>query len=402
MVDRGAASAEREVPKDCKVVPGLDARLVFIDAANGIDKFCVLQGLKGSDGCYSLIRQGDTGSLGVTKIKGPSEKAEVEKILADAFREKTGCEWGTITPGDRAKPGMYWLQKKMKTNVKAQWQYYVDDGVDGKRVAWYNYDAGASDEVEEIYAQHVSNQREKRTNERIVKSGYFSYKVDLDNKTQTNTRTNKVRTIRRIMCERKSMKTMKAIAMKTLAMKKASVKSMKKAKKKPVKKVMKAMKAMKMLSNRVQRRRVLDGKMKQTANKLKKADLMRNPRGYIVSRKRAALGRKHPWILAVKAARKALGTTNMFPKKGSELYKKSHEIYAARSLARSASTASLARGASAKSLARSASAKSVARGASAKSLARGASAKSLARGASAKSLARSASASSLKRSASSK
>merc|ERR1719222_1202715 len=85
----------------------------------------------------------------------------------------------------------------MNPDLQAKWEYYVDDGVDGKRPGWYPYVTSASDEVEELYAQHVANGCDARTSVRLVRSGYFSYKVDLDSMTQRNTRTGKQRTIRR-------------------------------------------------------------------------------------------------------------------------------------------------------------------------------------------------------------
>merc|ERR1712176_917401 len=91
----------------------------------------------------------------------------------------------------------FWLQQQATPDLNAKWQYYVSDGVDGKKTGWYPYDPKASDEVEEIYSQHVANARDARTSQRIVASGYFKYQINLDTMTQTNQRTSKVRTIRR-------------------------------------------------------------------------------------------------------------------------------------------------------------------------------------------------------------
>merc|ERR1719203_11420 len=121
----------------------------------------------------------------------------VAMAVAKVFQEKTGVEWGKLKPGDRALPGKYWLQQQATPDLSAKWEYYVSDGVDGKKPGWYPYDNSASDEVEELYSQHVANARESRTATRVVSSGYFTYKMDLDNMKQTNQRTKKVRSIRR-------------------------------------------------------------------------------------------------------------------------------------------------------------------------------------------------------------
>merc|ERR1719149_80670 len=105
----------------------------------------------------------------------------------------------------------------------------------------------------------------------------------------------------------KAMKTMKA--MKAKAMKAAPMKTMKKA---AAMKAMKPMKAMKKKVSIVGRGRmaksmVLKGAREHTVGGLKAKDLMRNKYGKIVSKKRHAASAKSPWMIACKAARKALG-----------------------------------------------------------------------------------------------
>ena len=77
----------------------------------------------------------------------------------------------------------------------AQWEYYVDDGVDGKRTGWYGYTAEGSATTEELYHTHARN---AHMTQRFVASGHFTYEVDLTASTQTNTRTGTRRQIRRI------------------------------------------------------------------------------------------------------------------------------------------------------------------------------------------------------------
>mmetsp|Transcript_9846 Transcript_9846/g.22018 ORF Transcript_9846/g.22018 Transcript_9846/m.22018 type:complete len:330 (+) Transcript_9846:79-1068(+) len=203
-LDRDLNVHHAELAAKASLLPGLDLRLAYIDTDAGRDDFHVLQGLKDdilaettAACCYVWQRWGGTGARGANALTGPDTKEAIKEQIAAVFLEKTGSEFGTVKPGDEAKEGMFWLQQASAPDSKAQWQYYVGDGVDGKAPGWYPYTEEANNEVEEIYAQHVANERNQRTALRIVSSGYFSYKVDLTEMKQTNTRTNKVREIRR-------------------------------------------------------------------------------------------------------------------------------------------------------------------------------------------------------------
>merc|ERR1712227_1125049 len=97
------------------------------------------------------------------------------------------------------------------------WEYYIDDGVDGKKDGWYPYTEEASAQVEDIFAQHGANKSGARTSTRFVKSGHFSYSINFDAFTQTNSKTKRTRPIRRIDGATES-KMMKTIPMKRMAM----------------------------------------------------------------------------------------------------------------------------------------------------------------------------------------
>merc|ERR1739849_40215 len=92
-------------------------------------------------------------------------------------------------------------------------------------------------------------------------------------------------------------------------------------------KAMKAMKAKKPVSAGLQRRRLFAGKADKSKGGLKKGDFVKNKAGKIVSKKRSAMGKTHPWMAAIKAARAALGIKGFCVcKKGSALYKKAKEL----------------------------------------------------------------------------
>merc|ERR1712232_803636 len=92
-------------------------------------------------------------------------------------------------------------------------------------------------------------------------------------------------------------------------------------------KARKAMKAMKKISARTARLRVFRGKLGKTKGGNSKKDLVKNKSGKVVSRKRSAIGQKHPWIVAVKKARAAPKLKGFVAcKKGTEYYKKAKEF----------------------------------------------------------------------------
>lgn len=204
VIDRGLAGENGELAARAVLMRGLDARLVMIDAANDVDKFHVLQGLEdpelpdGPERYYCFQRWGDTGGRGQARLEGPMLAPKVEATIRRTFEEKTGHAWRSVEPGHAAKDGMYWLQAAAKPNAAARWEYYVDDGVDGKRPGWYSYEGEALEEMEELYAQHVANECAERTATRTIKSGYFSYSVDVSAMSQTNTKTRTQRVIRRV------------------------------------------------------------------------------------------------------------------------------------------------------------------------------------------------------------
>jgi len=345
MADRDLAGYDAELASRARVIPGLDARLACIDAGAGTDSYHVLQGLKDPEAerevskcCYLYQRFGSTGTRGAIEVDGPMEQPKVARLFAEVFRAKTGSEWGSVQPGDRAKPGMYWLQQEATPDLKAQWQYYVSDGVDGKRTGWYPYEASASDEVEELYSQHVANARESRTATRVVSSGYFTYQVDLDKMKQTNQRTKKVRSIRRAHGEepregragsagREAKRAMKVKARAITPMA---------AMKRPAKSAMKPMKAKKRVSKVGTKAQVLAGKKEKTKSGLRKEHLLKSKGGKVVTKRKSAAGKKafeqnlSKWILACSRARGELGLTGFVPvKRGTAFYNKTREYYTA-------------------------------------------------------------------------
>ena len=375
MVERSLAVLDKELAKLVTLLPELDVRLVRIDAAKRIDEYHVLQGLQDSssdeEAFYYYQRWGQTGSSGNKKINGPFSEKKMREEFAKVFEERTGAAWGSLKPGDRVPDGRFWWQRGSLAEEKAFWQYYVHDGVDGKKRGWYPYEDfwakilrfsvlfassehaqdDASAEVEEIFAQHMSNDQESRTAIRTVSSGtvgavagagpevssalrvsccsgYFSYKIDLEAMTQENTKTGKVRAIRRFTeatkhdtsapkkprgapkkkapVDRKKvkktiLKASTATSVRTkagkpelakTAMKALKLKAMKSTSKASKgRKVVKAAKAAKVAKGKDAKAQVFHGKFKRTSTGLKKEDLKKNKYGKVVTKKQSEAGR---------------------------------------------------------------------------------------------------------------
>lgn len=200
-LDVGVAKQNAGLAKRGRVLPGMHARLCLIDAAKNHDKYYVLQGIedtKAKGKCYAYSRWGRTGTAGGCKLEGPMAEDKAKAAVGKLFKSKTGAEWGSLRPGEKAKPGKYWLQNPAKIDTKAKWEYYVSDGVDGKKTGWYPYDKSAGLQVEELRAEHAANKGGVNdTSVRTVESGTWIYKVDLKKMEQTNTKTKKARKIRR-------------------------------------------------------------------------------------------------------------------------------------------------------------------------------------------------------------
>ena len=120
------------------------------------------------------------------------------KVFQDIFKAKSGLDFSSRDGAPII--GKYQFKKPAAAEVEDEgesvmWQYYVDNGVDGKATGWYDYFAEAAALVEGIHTEWKNN---SWLNVRCVQSGYWSYKVDFNTMKQTNTSTHTARTIRRV------------------------------------------------------------------------------------------------------------------------------------------------------------------------------------------------------------
>eukprot|EP00980_Cylindrotheca_fusiformis_P026001 scaffold15140_cov164-Cylindrotheca_fusiformis.AAC.3 len=176
-----------------------DAMLVLVDPAKSMDKYFVLQAIEKTDGSFVVYsRWGRTGSRGQALIQDFADEQDAVKAFCDKFKQKTGVDWTKRDEEDVVGGKYRYIQQdfyqKQSEFGNAKWQYWVDDGVDGKQDGWYDYDESASMEVERLFHEHQQN---PNLNDRLVDSGSWTYQVDLVNLVQTNT-THPSHTSRRI------------------------------------------------------------------------------------------------------------------------------------------------------------------------------------------------------------
>jgi len=166
-----------------------DVMLVLVDPAKHMDKFFVLQLIEHVDGSYVVYtRWGRTGTSGQALVQPFDEEDEdaAVKGFLKKFKEKTGRQWE-----DRSKPTVGKKYRFIQQNFgekqlgygSAKWQYWVDDNVDGKINAWYDYSVEGAMDVERLFQE--SSYNPMLTN-RLVDSGAWTYDVNLTSMIQTN------------------------------------------------------------------------------------------------------------------------------------------------------------------------------------------------------------------------
>lgn len=171
-------------------------KLALVDIEQNMDKYYVLQTLQCGESYYCVTRWGRTGTKGQAKVDGPLDTAEeAAEILASKFKEKTGNDVITVAAGTFDKKAKKYNMVLGDHGITSRsvagkdggclWQYYVDDGVDGKRVGWYNYAKEAAEIVEGIYCEWQNNAG-RGMSVRSVQSGTFCYNVNFDEMNQTN------------------------------------------------------------------------------------------------------------------------------------------------------------------------------------------------------------------------
>eukprot|EP00854_Cymbomonas_tetramitiformis_P007985 gene7985-9492_t len=184
-----------------------DVSLVQQDLAKNIDKYYIMQIIVVNSEYHLFTRWGRTGTDGSTQTEGPFELSAQGAAVSSfhkKFKEKTGNDWTQRHPTTfKKKANKYTMvvmdhsarQQKQQAQVITVWEYFVDDGVDGKPTGWYPYVQSASEQMEELHDQYLYN---TWLDTRLVSSGAFNYLVDLKEMRQRNTSTGTERQIRRV------------------------------------------------------------------------------------------------------------------------------------------------------------------------------------------------------------
>lgn len=191
-----------------------DVMLVLIDIAKNNDKYILMQLVDSpaEDKYFFFERWGRTGTSGQSlTVEYPRSQLDVAiRKFEGLFRQKVGLTWEEAQTQQPVEGKYRFVQqdygKKTKSAVNpGQWEYWVDDGVDGKEMGWYNYDDDGNAVVEQLYLEYNANR--SWLGQRIVKSGFYSYFVDLPLMTQTNVEhpARKVRQIRRVTPDESAM-----------------------------------------------------------------------------------------------------------------------------------------------------------------------------------------------------
>lgn len=119
------------------------------------DEFVVLRALQSASGqCVLSTLRGAVGTAGLETTDMQASPDAARAAFLDAFREATRTAWSERLVQDAVRGCARWLRGwDSGAATLVQWQYYVDDHVDGKATGWYNYEHDASIVVENLHAE---------------------------------------------------------------------------------------------------------------------------------------------------------------------------------------------------------------------------------------------------------
>jgi predicted DNA-binding WGR domain protein len=191
-----------------QVVDDHHAKLVLIELSKNSDKYFILQVLSAKASprskkvsYYHWTRWGKTGTGGQGMMEGPfSAVDEAIDAFEAKFKQKTGNKWDARDQF-AVKKGKYDLVPPDAAAVSAiagqgamVWQYQLTNDPMGKPDGWYDYDSENGAAVEELYGD-LAQGKQAVLSVRFVTSptSSFTYRVDLKNMQQQNTKSGTVR-----------------------------------------------------------------------------------------------------------------------------------------------------------------------------------------------------------------
>eukprot|EP00551_Chaetoceros_affinis_P011634 CAMPEP_0203664872 /NCGR_PEP_ID=MMETSP0090-20130426/2199_1 /ASSEMBLY_ACC=CAM_ASM_001088 /TAXON_ID=426623 /ORGANISM="Chaetoceros affinis, Strain CCMP159" /LENGTH=665 /DNA_ID=CAMNT_0050528263 /DNA_START=21 /DNA_END=2018 /DNA_ORIENTATION=+ len=131
-------------------------------------------------------RFGSTGTTGTDEEQEFDDEGDAFESFEETFTELTGHSWQTRL--DDPMQGKYSFieqnfTEKQRGYSGASFQYYIDNGVDGKQNGWHDYDSDVNPYVEQLFHEYIAN---PQLTNRIMTMGAFTYNIDLAQMTQTN------------------------------------------------------------------------------------------------------------------------------------------------------------------------------------------------------------------------
>ena len=164
-----------------------DCMLIYLNPSETKDRFYILQLIKTVDKSYvNYSRWGNTGTEGRAFQQAKNNYKDAVKYFEKKFKEKTGLEWENRSDGPVGGKYQFIQQnfvEKQRGFTSAKWQYWVNDGIDGKETGWYDYDKSGSRNIEQLFQENLNN---SHLMNRLVDSGCWTYHVDLAKMIQTN------------------------------------------------------------------------------------------------------------------------------------------------------------------------------------------------------------------------
>mmetsp|Transcript_34437 Transcript_34437/g.61878 ORF Transcript_34437/g.61878 Transcript_34437/m.61878 type:complete len:234 (-) Transcript_34437:1898-2599(-) len=132
-----------------------DVMLALVDPPKHSDKFFVLQLIrKTEEGFVVYTRWGRTGTSGQALEQEFDALEAAVACFKNKFKQKTGLEWGDRVEPMKQNKYLFVVQsfkQKQAGFSGGLWQYWVDDGIDGKAKGWYDYSDAGSRQAERLY-----------------------------------------------------------------------------------------------------------------------------------------------------------------------------------------------------------------------------------------------------------
>lgn len=193
LAGKAAVVLDGESPCDCE--------LVRHSPDTHIDRFYRLQLLAAPTNrtFFVVSHWGSTGSEGRVHITKHTTALDARRLFRGKFRQRTGNKW-TKCDAFVAVDGKYCLLERdagvVAGSGSGEWEYYLHNEVNGKKVGWYSYEEKQNGEMERLWRQFGNC---PTMGVRLLQTDYFWYEIDFGKMIQTNRKSGTRRVIRRVL-----------------------------------------------------------------------------------------------------------------------------------------------------------------------------------------------------------